>query len=64
MDRPAPDLFNILLEILASVVALPRSRWTRDLDNLSLIGGIGDVLELAVAGYIELSNSLMRPFWS
>ena len=46
----ALDMFNVLIEILTGVCALARARWTGDVDNISLIGGIGYLLEVAVVG--------------
>ena len=51
-------MFNVLLEILTSVGALSRARRTGDVENISLLGGIGYVLELAVVGYNKLSKLL------
>ena len=45
MNGPALELFNVLLNILTGVCALARSRGSRD-------------LELAVVGYLELSELL------
>ena len=58
MNGSALELFNILLDILSGVCALSRDRWTGDAENISLLGGIGYVLELAVVGYIALPKLL------
>ncbi|MFM7983027.1 MAG: hypothetical protein ACKPKO_27255, partial [Candidatus Fonsibacter sp.] len=52
----ALELVNVLLKILTGICALTRAGWTGDVENLSLLGGIGYVLELAVAGCTELSK--------
>ena len=64
MDGSALELLRVLLEIHAGVGALPRTRGPRDIEYLSLLRDVGYALELAVVGYLELSELLYEPLCS
>ncbi len=51
---------SVLLQILPRVGGFAGAGGSRDVENGTLLGGVGDVLELAVVGYLKLRNSLMR----
>ena len=50
------EFLRVWLQILAGVGAPPRTPKHRNVEYLSLLGGVGYVLKLAAIGYIELSK--------